>query len=280
MWVRTSTMKKKRCVISCGWCLVLVEVVNVDQLYHIILIIMIIFRGRVNYAFHSSSERWWEHDGVKHLILKSHEATHIHSLTSQVTFTYQSVFGIYNFYLAQDGSYHVQILSNLIKNQVDNNDKIIILYEWWWILLYTCEISFCILMFPTLIRLSFPVIQDSRRTNKSPVSSLILMENREFHCLIHWLNNNIIILYYRSEDGSSGKKLAHSGLGSPDDSSSGESQDEKPSMIDSTGFLSHHHHHHQLGLNHQNQKSSPSSLNIFSQHQMVNLTIFQRVVTC
>lgn len=82
------------------------------------------------------------------------------------------------------------------------------------------------------------------------------------------------LIISRSEDGSSGKKLAHSGMGSPDgDSSSGESQDEKPSLIDS-GFLSHHHHHHQLGLNH-TPKSSPSGLNIFSQHQMVRFNTYQ-----
>lgn len=110
------------------------------------------------------------------------------------------------------------------------------------------------------------------RVETSPVLRILLNASREFFV------NFFLFKIPRSEDGSGGgKKLTHSGLGSPDgDSSSGESQDEKPSLIDSSsGFLSHHHHHHhhhhQLGLNPSHQKSSPSSLNLFSQHQMVRL---------
>ncbi|CAL8111277.1 unnamed protein product [Orchesella dallaii] len=82
----------------------------------------------------------------------------------------------------------------------------------------------------------------------------------------------------RSEDGSgSGKKLAHSGLGSPDgDSSSGESQDEKPTSLMDTSSLFPSLHaavvHSQGGLT-PGSKASPTSTHpLFSTHGMDHVT--------
>lgn len=66
--------------------------------------------------------------------------------------------------------------------------------------------------------------------------------------------------------------MAHSGLGSPDgDSSSGESQDEKPSLMDTSSlFPSLHAVAHSHGGLTPGSKISPTSTHpLFAQHGMV-----------
>ncbi len=66
--------------------------------------------------------------------------------------------------------------------------------------------------------------------------------------------------------------MAHSGLGSPDgDSSSGESQDEKPSLMDTSSlFPSLHAVAHSHGGLTPGSKVSPTSTHpLFAQHGMV-----------
>lgn len=86
--------------------------------------------------------------------------------------------------------------------------------------------------------------------------------------------------FLRSEDGSgSGKKLTHSGLGSPDgDSSSGESQDEKPTTIMDTSTLFPSLHsvtHSQVSLTPGGKPSPTATHPLFSQHGMVNMLTFK-----